>query len=205
MIDANDEQIGRILAFLMVRNLRNGRAGCPDEEALASYLAGGVTPSMDEQINVHLAQCTACLDELSAAYSSMLGDEKEAVPEGLVAKAMALMPQNAQEEGFFDMVVRLVRGSVELVSTTGQLVEVPALAGVRGKLESHGTTILQVEKEMGRFKVAVEVEPVEDELCQLAVTVRAGGSLPADGHPTQSLGRWPRASLLFSSPGNGNL
>ena len=180
MNDPNDDQIGRILAFFMAQKAINGRAGCPDEETLAGYLAGGVTPSMDEQIDLHLAQCTACLDELSAAYSSMRGNGKEAVPEGLVAKAMALMPQNAQKEGFFDMVVRLVRGSVELVSTTGQLVQVPALAGVRGKLESRGTTILQVEKELGRFKVAVEVEPVEDELCQLAVTVKAGGSLPAD-------------------------
>jgi len=71
-------------------------------------------------------------------------DEKEAVPEGLLAKAMALMPQNAQEEGFFEMVVRLVRGSLELVSTTGRLVDVPIMAGVRGKLESPGTAILQV-------------------------------------------------------------
>ena len=180
MNDPNDDQIGRILAFFMAQKPRNGRSGCPDEEALAGYLTGGVTPSMDEQIEVHLAQCTACLDELSAAHSSMRGNGKEAVPEGLVAKAMALMPQNAQEEGFLDMVVRLVRGSVELVSTTGQLIQVPVLAGVRGKLESRGTTILQVEKELGKFKVAVEVEPVEDELCQLAVTVKAGGSLPAD-------------------------
>ena len=130
MNDANNDQIGRILAFLMAKKPRNGRAGCPDEEALASYVAGGVTPSMDEQIDVHLAQCTACLDELSAAYSSMLGNEKEAVPDGLLAKAMALMPQKAHEEGFFDIVVRLVRGSVELVSTTGQLIQVPALAGL---------------------------------------------------------------------------
>jgi hypothetical protein len=136
---------------------------------------------MDEEIHIHLAQCTTCLDEISAAYSSMGGAEKETVPEALVAKARALMPQAPQEEGFFDMVVRLVRGSLELVSTTGKLVEIPALAGVRGKPEAPGTAILQVEKEMGRFKVAVEVEPVEDELCQVAVTVKAGGSLTADG------------------------
>ena len=179
MIDRNDEQIGRILAYLMAQKPRNGRAGCPDEETLASYLADVLTPSMGEEMETHLAQCTACLDDLSAAYTSMRGDEKETVPEALIAKAMASIPQAAQE-GFFDMVVRLARGSLELVSTTGQLVEVPGLAGVRGKLESPGTTILQVEKEMGRFKVAVEVEPVEDELCQLAVTVRAGGALPAD-------------------------
>ena len=181
MIDSNDEQLGRILAYLMAQKPRNGRAGCPDEETLASYLADGLTPSMGEDMESHLAHCTACLDDLSAAYSSMPGDEKETVPEALIAKAMALIPQTAQEEGFFDMVVRLARGSLELVSTTGQLVEVPGLAGVRGKPELPGTTILQVEKEMGRFKVAVEVEPVEDELCQLAVTVRAGGALPADG------------------------
>jgi len=181
VIDPNNDQIGRILAFFMARKSRNGRAGCPDEETLANYLAGGVTTSMREDMEIHLAQCMACLDELSAAYSSIMVDEKEAVPEALVAKAMALKPQNAQEEGFFDMVVRLVRGSLELVSTTGRLVEVPILAGVRGKLESPGTAILQVEKEMGKFKVAVEVEPVEDDLCQLAVTVKAGAAVPTDG------------------------
>jgi hypothetical protein len=179
VIDPNEEQIGRILAYLLAQKPRNGRAGCPDEEALASYLASGPTPAAIEEIETHLAQCTACLDDLSAAYSSMLGDET--APEALVTKAMALIPETAQEEGFFDMVVRLARGSLELVSTTGQLVEVPGLAEVRGKPESPGTTILQLEKEMGRFKVAVEVEPVEDELCQLAVTVRAGAELPADG------------------------
>jgi hypothetical protein len=181
VIDSNEDQISRILAYLMAQKPRNGRAACPDEETLASYLAGGVTPTMSEEMENHLAHCTACLDELSAAYSSMLGDEKETVPEALVMKAMALIPQAAREERFFDMVVRLARGSLELVSTTGQLVELPGLAGIRGKLESSRTTILQVEKEMGRFKVAVEVEPVEDELCQLAVTVRAGGASPADG------------------------
>jgi hypothetical protein len=181
VIDLNEERLGRILAYLIAQKPRNGRAGCPDEETLASYLASGLTPIMGEEMETHLAQCAACLDEVSAAYSSMLRDEKETVPEAFVTKAMALIPQVAREEGFFDMVVRLARGSLELVSTTGQLVEVPGLAGVRGKLESPGTTILQVEKEMGRFKVAVEVEPVEDELCQLAVTVRAGGALPADG------------------------
>jgi hypothetical protein len=181
VIDPNEEQLGRILAYLMAQKPRNGRAGCPDEETLASYLAGGLIPTTSEEMESHLAHCTACLDELSAAYSSMLGDEKETVPEALVTKAMALIPHLVQEEGFFDMVVRLARGSLELVSTTGRLVEVPGLAGIRGKLESPGTTILEVEKEMGRFKVAVEVEPVEGELCQLAVTVRAGGALPADG------------------------
>lgn len=181
MVDPNEEQIGRMLAYLMAQKPRNGRAGCPDEETLASYLADGLTPSMGEEMETHLARCTACLDDLSAAYSSMLVDAKETVPETMIAKAMALIPQAAQEEGFLDMVVRLARGSLELVSTTGQLVEVPGLAGVRGKPETPGRTILQVEKDIGRFKVAVEVEPVEDELCQLAVTVRAGGALPADG------------------------
>jgi hypothetical protein len=181
VIDSNDEQLGRILAYLMAQKPRNGRAGCPDAETLASYLADALTPTASEEMDTHLAQCTACLDELSAAHSSILVDEKETVPEALVMKAMALIPQAAREERFFDMVVRLARGSLELVSTTGQLVELPGLAGIRGKLESSRTTILQVEKEMGRFKVAVEVEPVEDELCQLAVTVRAGGALPADG------------------------
>src|SRR5262245_22767326 len=186
-----------MLAYLIAQKPRNGRAGCPDEETLASYLAGDLTPTICEETETHLAQCTACLDDLSTAYSSMLGEEKETVPEALIAKAMALIAQfTQQEEGFFDMVIRLARGSLELVSTTGQLVAVPGLAGVRGKSESQGTAILQVEKEMGRLKAAVEVEPVEDELCQLAVTVSAGGGLPADGIRLNLLAGGREASYL---------
>ena len=84
MIDHNDEQLGRTLASLLSQKPRKERAGCPDEEALSSYLAAGLTPTMAEEIEIHLAECTACLEELSAAYSSMGGEEKEAVPEALV-------------------------------------------------------------------------------------------------------------------------
>mgnify|MGYP003694678843 CR=1 FL=1 len=42
-------------------------------------------------------------------------------------------------------------------------------------------------------------------MCQLAVTVKAGGASPADGIRLQSLGRWPRASLLPGPPGDGDL
>src|SRR4030095_308411 len=133
-IDRNEERIGRILGNLMAQRPRNERASCPDEEALASYLSGGLAPTTGEEIETHLSHCAACLDELSAAYSSMLGDEQETVPEAFVTKAMALIPQTTREEGLFEMVVRLVRGSLELVSTTGQLVEVQGLAGGRGTL-----------------------------------------------------------------------
>jgi Anti-sigma factor len=86
VIDPNEEQLGRILAYLMAQKPRNGRAGCPDEETLASYLAGGAMPTMAEEVDTHLAHCTACLDELSAAHSSMRGEEKETVPEALVTR-----------------------------------------------------------------------------------------------------------------------
>jgi anti-sigma factor ChrR (cupin superfamily) len=105
------------------------RAGCPDEETLASYLAGGAMPTMGEEVETHLAHCTACLDELSAAHSSMLGNEEETAPEALVTKAMALIPQTAREEGFFEMVVRLARGSLELVRHDGATRRSPRTGG----------------------------------------------------------------------------
>ena len=58
MIDPNDEQLGKILAYLMAQKPRNKRAGCPDEESVASYLADGLTPRMGEEVETHLAKCT---------------------------------------------------------------------------------------------------------------------------------------------------
>ena len=58
MIDPNEAELGRILAYLLAQKPRNGRASCPDEEALASYLAGGLTPTTSEAMETHLAHCS---------------------------------------------------------------------------------------------------------------------------------------------------
>jgi hypothetical protein len=84
-------------------------------------------------------------------------------------------------ENFLDLVVRLVLDSIELVTTSGQLVSVTAGAEVRGKVKSPVSGLLEVEKELGKFKIAVEVERTESDLCQVAVRVKTKGGSVAEG------------------------
>jgi hypothetical protein len=94
---------------------------------------------------------------------------------------MALVPSAQREQGFFEFVVRLTKDSLELVSTSGQPILTPAPLGVRRGAKHPKPGIVQVKKEMGRFKVTAEVERVETGLCQIVVEVRDEGERPVDG------------------------
>ena len=95
---------------------------------------------------------------------------------------MALV-KGRQEEGFLDLVVRLAKGSLELISTTGRLIG-PVSAepvAVRGKLESSQAASLQVVEEMGRYKITAEVERLDSNLCEVVVGIEKEGGKPAEG------------------------
>lgn len=182
MIDHDEERIGRILSHILSQQRqRTGRAGCLDEEVLASYLSGLLTGDAKENLEAHLATCTMCLDDLVAVHKAVEDKGVERVPQRVIDRAMSLVSPSQRGEELLDLVVRVVKDTVELVRTSGQLILSPAPVGVRGRPKPSQTSILQVEKEMGRFKVTVEVERVETELCQVAVRVRQEGGRPADG------------------------
>lgn len=182
MIDRDEKQVGRILSCLTATRRAKGRlADCSEEETLASYLSGLLAHSAREEFEAHLAVCTACLDDVTAAHAAVPGGEKEAVSRRLLERAMALVPAAPAAPDLFNLVVGLVRNSLELVSTSGELVPAPAPVGVRGKGKLADAAILQVEKELGEFKLAVEVERVEDEMCQVAVRVKTKAGLSSDG------------------------
>ena len=100
---------------------------------------------------------------------------------------MALVPPKEPGPDFLEIVVRLLRGTLELVSTSGQLVQALAPAGVRGRAKSSDSPVLQVDKELENFHVSVDLERLDGDLCQVAVTVK-----PKDG----SVGEAIRMSLV---------
>jgi len=67
-----------------------------------------------------------------------------------------------------------VKDSLELVWTSGQLVLAPPALPVRRARNRAETRTLEVEKKMGRFGVVVEMEQVDDGLCQIIVRVKEG-------------------------------
>lgn len=182
MIDRDEERIGKILRHLLTRQRgRTGRADCPDEEELANYSSGLLTGEGEQGLEAHLADCAFCMDDLVAVHKSAQDEEAERVPQHLITGAMAHLQPDQRGEGFLDIVVRLVKGSIELVSTSGYLIPAPASAGIRGRARPSETSILQVEKDIGKFKVAVEVEQMEMRLCQVVVRVSGEEGKPAEG------------------------
>ena len=184
MIDRDEEQIARILCrFLGRLRQKKGRTGCPDDESLGNYLGGLLTEDAKIGVETHLAECSFCLNDLVAVHKAAQDYETERVLQRIIDRAMALVPPIPGQESFLDLVVKLVKGSLELVRTSGQWVDPFATApvGIRGRPKPSESSILQVEKEMGRYKVAVEVELVETGLCQVAVRVTGEAGKPAEG------------------------
>ena len=181
-MDRDEERIERNLSHLLTRQRRRTeRATCPDEESLASYLVGFLTEDAKRGLEAHLADCSFCLEDLVSAHKAAQDNESDKVPQQLVDRAMSLVPPIQGRQNFLDLVVRLVKGSLELVSSSGRLILATAPAGIRGRPEPSETSILQIEKEMGKFNVTVEVERVGTNLCQVVVKVKEKDGKLAEG------------------------
>ena len=117
MIDRSDEQMSKILEGLVAQSPRNRKVGCPDDEALGTYLTGNLSDNAKSELEAHLADCAACLDDLSTAYRAAHGAETDVAPQSIVDRALALVPAAPREADVFDLIVSLVRDSLELVTT----------------------------------------------------------------------------------------
>jgi hypothetical protein len=182
VIERDEDFLVRLLRRLpQIRPGRQGRSGCPDEEALAVYLSGALGEADNSFMENHLAGCADCFDELLAAHRAAQNEAGAAVPAKAAARAMALRAKPKLTSEIFNLVVGLARDSLELISTSGRLV-MPALAAeVRGKGKPAGAGILRVEKNLGELQIAVEVERLDGDFCQVAVNVAPYGKPSADG------------------------
>jgi hypothetical protein len=182
LTDRTEEKIENFLRhFLTRRKQKTRRADCPDDEILANYLGRLLEDEEAMRLEAHLAQCSLCAEDVVAVYKSAQETEEKKVPQQVIDRVMSLVPGGERQENILDLVIRLVKDSLELVSTSGQLVLTSPPLGVRAARKTSGTTILQVEKEIAKFKVTVEVEHVEARLCQVAARIEAEGNRPANG------------------------
>lgn len=182
MADLNEEKISRILSHLLAgKRGRTSRADCLAEEELALYLGGALPEDLKQRMELHLAECNYCLDEIVAVHKATLEGDTEEVPQRILERLMALVPHRQKEENLLELVVRLAKESLELVSTSGQLVLTPVPASVRSETRSSGPRMVQVKKQMGGFGLLVEVEVLEPGLCQIVVNVNEESGKPADG------------------------
>ncbi len=191
---ADEQEIAEILRRLSNRSqTTTDRQDCPDEESLALFLAGNLPESRRSEVEAHLARCAFCLDDVVAAYQSGELTAGENVPRRLMARAMALIPGR---EAILDLAVRLVKDSIELVSTSARLVTAPSPV-VRGEPAPEVGNSLQVEQAVGRFRVAVELDLSDAGLCQVIANVTEESGTPAEGvRLSLSSGEREQASFL---------
>jgi hypothetical protein len=199
-MNADDNKIAEILSrFLKRAGGSVDRAKCPDEETLAVFLQGELAGKALDEVEAHLARCSLCADDLAAAFKAadVTGAAVD-VPRRLLDRAMALV---GRAESGFEIAVRLLRDSLELLSTTGRLVPqfVPV---VRGEATSAVENALQVEQEVGRFRVAVELELSAPGVCRVLATVTEESGQPAEGvRLTLASGDREQASFLTRAGG----
>lgn len=177
-MDVFQQKIAAMLRGLWGKTAARGeRTGCPSEEALALFLNGMLVGDEQSEIEGHLAACAYCGEEVVAGYKSTEPGSLAPVPQRILEKAKALV---AERETLFDVAVRLVRGAIELISTTGRIVPLPSPV-LRGEARPVEDNALQVEQKLGRFKVAVEIDVSNQETCQLTANVSGEDGKPADG------------------------
>jgi hypothetical protein len=199
MATYNEEQIEQMLRRLSSRvKLGTDRVGCPTEERLAEYLNGGLDGRLRDDIDQHLISCSSCTSEIVAVNRALNESDAVLVPRWLMERAMGLIKPAATGR-VVDLVVKLVRDTVELVSSAGEwmvpLTPQPVFA--RGKTAPSASSILQVERDLDGHRIGVEVEQVESGVCQVVVSVAAADGAPEDGvRLTLLVGEREQASYL---------
>ena len=176
MINRDQEETEAALRHLLRKRQQTTEGvGCPDEESLAGYLSGTLSENQREKIEAHLADCSSCVTEMVTVHKASQETMTEKVPQHLIDRAMTLLRPAPGQENFLDLVVRVVKDSLELISTSGRPILVAAPVAVRGEEGSVESGIIEVEQGMERFKVGVEIEPVEPGFCRVVVSVTEEG------------------------------
>jgi hypothetical protein len=177
-MDGDEEKLAAMVRRVGSRSRVVAERGtCPDEEALAVYLGGSLALDERSRIEEHLSLCSSCADDVVAAYEAARSDNLDIIPPRLVEKAAALIPVR---ETLVDVTIRLIRNSIEIVSTSARVVQTP-MPVLRGEAEPASGNMLQVEHEVGRFRVAVELDLTGAGTCQVVANVKEASGGPAEG------------------------
>ena len=196
----DDEKIAEVLRRIASKKQSSlNRASCPDEESLAAFVSGHFDDESRSQLESHLAVCHFCLEDVVATFRAVNDLDIDAVPEGVRARAMALL-QPSTDVGFFDFVVRFVGESMELARLSGEWISGLALQPVaaRGTSKEPTTSFLQVERDFSGKKLSLEVARVDSELCQVIAKIDSMDGSPAEGlRLTLLAGERERASYLI--------
>jgi Putative zinc-finger len=182
-----DESVRKILRA--GRLVSVGGEKCPDGMLLVAYLDGQLSTTERDSMERHLSCCDMCLDEIVAAAerSDLLSKNPQSLQGYVLRKALDLeQPQKPpplpENETAFDIVLRVLEDAVELVRSWGDWVQplptvVPAVRG-RPLASRQGGVLL--EKEIGAYKVELDIEQIKTMRCQIGIKLNEKYGKPAE-------------------------
>jgi hypothetical protein len=145
----------------------------PDEETMACFLEGRLSPEESESLKLHLASCDSCIEAFVLQVQLQAAEEKEVPPE-LVERAKGLLAQE-DKAAFLEIILRLKEKALELVNTTGDIllgqefVPAPVLRSRSIKDFKDEITIL---KDFKDITVEVKIENKAGEAFDLFIKVK---------------------------------
>jgi Putative zinc-finger len=150
---------------------------CPDRMLLAAYLDGKLSTAERDSMERHLSCCDVCLDEIVAAAErfDLLSKNRQSLPDFLLEKAVDLgkPPTLPETETGFNIVLRMRRKAVELVKGWDDWAELlpDRAVAVRGRRAGSRQGGVLFEKEIGSYKIELNIEQIESMRCRIWITV----------------------------------
>jgi hypothetical protein len=138
---------------------------CIDEEMLADYLEGRLSDAERERIELHLAGCEACLQELVISRSMIQGlalDAMDAVPAGATTAAIERI-QKENTPSFVPLKKILRQSARELYSRMSDVFTPSsktywAMATIRGGGATASRNCVVIRKTFDRVPTEIEIE-----------------------------------------------
>ncbi len=181
MFNEDDDLLQALKRLPFHRNRIMVSGECPTDELLGAYLGESLHEVLRQNIEAHLVRCPECLEVTVVGHRGTRPDGVEAIPANALNRVIDLIPSVPVKSTLFNLVVRLAANSLDLLATSGEIDLLPKGLPIRGTGKFPSSTTIQISKQLAKGLLTVEIERMEDELCQLSVRlVPAEGAL-ADG------------------------
>lgn len=150
---------------------------CPDHNLLVSYIDGVLRDADKNKVERHLLECSHCVDLVVIHHKIKEAETHEAVadvPPFLVNRARGLVPEKETTEGFFDIVLKFARETIEIITNPGNLGISYAAAPVpvRGEKKKLTSNHISLHKTFPDMESDVEIAKTRDGLVNIRILNR---------------------------------
>ncbi len=201
-----EDHLKKALDELAAEKKSQDKGGCPPEEILALYMEGGLAGKEKDRVMEHLSFCSDCLDivamEASAEGELSAEGAGATVPSRAVDRAKNLV-RSGTDETLFDIVVRLGRGTLEIIHSALQPlppVYQPAHAALRSSDEEQAPEPLWIEKVFNGLSAELQLGSSQEGLCNIQVFLKTTEGGPLPGGLRVTLKDLPMGKELQSAP-----